>query len=493
MNTRPTPPHTCPQTGPQTGPGPSARDRRGPGSPGPASRRPASRRPGSPGPASRRPASRGRSAARLVLPGLVAAAALAGGAGCSCIPQAHKSVPAYRLPDLHCVVDRAALRPVDISLLGRKPPRAHVIGPGDTLSVYVYGTLPPNTDEAPVVAPTGAINQEYYPPLGQADLPALGVPVRVDVDGSVSLPSLGSVDVNGLTSKEAREKILGLYLEGGFLAEDEDRVAVSVLKVRTYRINVVREDVSTADPTLVTAGEVLYTKRGRAQVVDLPAFENDVLHALTHSGGLPGKDAQNAVWVLRAGEGGDAAPAMAALQQADDPAVLLDDENTPGLGHRTTKIPLRMLPGEPAPFRLEDVVLADGDTVFVPARDEVFFVGGLLAGGQYPYPRDRTLDVVEAIALVGGSVGGPGGASGASTAAGGRGALLPPSRVIVLRKLEDGRQLSIRVDLARALHDEAENIPILPGDVVQLYRTPGQTAGNYLLNFFTFGFGFTGN
>ena len=342
----------------------------------PQSRTAAAPRPGAPRPR----------LARLVLPGLALAAAVVNGTGCSCIPKPCKSVPAYRLPDLHCVVDRGAMCPVDISLLGRKPPKAHIIGPGDTLSVYVYGVLPPNQEDAPVVAPTGAINQEYYPPLGQADLPALGVPVRVEANGTVSMPELGSLDVNGLTAEQAREKILDGYLEEEILAEGQDRVAVSVLKVRTYRVNVVREDVATPEPIFQERGQVILAKRGRAQVVDLPAFQNDVLHALTHSGGLPGKDAENAVWVLRAGEGGDAAPALATLQQMDDPARLLNEENTPGLGHRATKIPLRLLPGEPAPFRLEDVVLNDGDTIFVPARDEVFYVGGLLAGGQYPYP-----------------------------------------------------------------------------------------------------------
>ena len=48
-------------------------------------------------------------------------------------------------------------------------------------------------------------------------------------------------------------------------------------------------------------------------------------------------------------------------------------------GAQVVRIPLRLPPDEPPPFRPEDVVLQTGDIVFIEARDtEVFYTGGLL-------------------------------------------------------------------------------------------------------------------
>ncbi len=65
----------------------------------------------------------------------------------------------------------------------------------------------------------------------------------------------------------------------------------------------------------------------------------------------------------------------------DDPAIL--------------KIPLRLPPGVIPSFRPDDVILKDGDVVYIESRDaEVFYTGGLLPGGEYQIPRDYDLDVL---------------------------------------------------------------------------------------------------
>ncbi len=66
-----------------------------------------------------------------------------------------------------------------------------------------------------------------------------------------------------------------------------------------HRVLVIRDEVPLENPTFQSKLTPLYSKRGSAHVVDLPAYENDVLHALSISGGLPGYDAFNEVWVLR--------------------------------------------------------------------------------------------------------------------------------------------------------------------------------------------------
>ncbi len=53
-------------------------------------------------------------------------------------------------------------------------------------------------------------------------------------------------------------------------------------------------------------------------------------------------------------------------------------------------------------FRPEDIILEEGDVVYIESRDaEVFYTGGLLPGGEFPIPRDYDLDVLGAMALAG--------------------------------------------------------------------------------------------
>ena len=91
--------------------------------------------------------------------------------------------------------------------------------------------------------------------------------------------------------------------------------------------------------------------------------------------------------------------------------------------------------------------------------------------------------MIEAIALANGAVGGPLGQSGQALAGGTPGHMVRPTRVIILREMPDGRQLPIRVDLARAMTDQKERILIQSNDVVMLQFKPHQAVANGVLNF----------
>jgi protein involved in polysaccharide export with SLBB domain len=407
-----------------------------------------------------------------------------------CISCAGDAVPAYRLAELAHLKAPTCKVPIDLAILGQAAPAEHLIGPGDVLSVYVYGVLPPDTEQAPVVQPATTLAREYYPPGGELNLPTLGVPIEVDSDGTLTLPQVGSLDVNGMTLSDARRTVVRAYEEQEIL-EGGGRVAVTLLKRRVHRVIVIREDAGSDVPQTIMKTEVPYTKRGQAQVIDLPAFENDVLHALAATGGLPGIDAESEIWIFRNGPspGGVLETNYLPFQANGNLNATLERLK---LERRQVRIPLGRFPGQRLHLDPRDIVLYDGDVVFLPPRYEVFYTGGLLTAGQIPLPRDRDLDVVEAISLAGGSVGGPGGASAAVFRAGaGPGNIIPPTRVLVLRTLAPGRQVLIRVDLIRALHDPKERIVIKPDDVVMLYYKPHETAGNVALNFFNFNWVFS--
>jgi hypothetical protein len=120
--------------------------------------------------------------------------------------------------------------------------------------------------------------------------------------------------------------------------------------------------------------------------------------------------------------------------------------------------------------------------VFLEARDwDVFYTGGLLPPGEHVLPRDRDLDVLEAVSLVLGPL-----VNGAFATSNLTGNLInpgignpSPNLLVVVRRTPDGGQVPIRVDLGRALEDPRERILVQPGDLLVLQETPGQALGRY--------------
>jgi hypothetical protein len=237
-------------------------------------------------------------------------------------------------------------------------------------------------------------------------------------------------------------------------------------------------------------------RQTRGITVNLPAYKNDVLHALAETGGLPGLDAQNELKILK-GRLMDARkrdefirqfyamplcdPCVARPPLPDDPAII--------------RIPLRLPPGQVPTFKPQDIILDEGDIVLIEGRErEVFYTGGLLPGGEYPLPRDYDLDVLGALSLAGQGVAGQtgnqlggGGGFNRGLAQGIGGA--PPGQLFVLRKTPGGGQITIAVDLNRAIRNPKSRPLVQPGDILILQFKPEEEALNFALGtFFTYGF-----
>lgn len=162
--------------------------------------------------------------------------------GCHAITDVHKSIPASRLPCELCSVPREGQTVFPFTALGQEKPAAHVIGAGDQLSIYVFGVIPPGTDETPVQQRTQPINQRYYPPHGSVVGSTTGLPVEVDHTGGVELPLIGRVELSGLTLPEATEVVKKAYRDKEITKPDTERVHVSLITARVHRIVVLRED-----------------------------------------------------------------------------------------------------------------------------------------------------------------------------------------------------------------------------------------------------------
>ncbi|WP_404304429.1 hypothetical protein [Neorhodopirellula lusitana] len=156
-------------------------------------------------------------------------------------------------------------------------------------------------------------------------------------------------------------------------------------------------------------------------------------------------------------------------------------------------IPLRVRPGEMPNIDPADVILEEGDIVYIEARDtEMFYTGGLLPGGQYPLPRDYDLDVIGAMSVAGTGLGGTtqqgggGGAAGALLGGGFGGAT--PTQLYVMRKGPCGQEFTIAVDLKKAYNNPSEKILVQPGDTLILRYKPHEEALNFgIVAFFTYG------
>ncbi|TWT64608.1 polysaccharide biosynthesis/export family protein [Allorhodopirellula solitaria] len=396
------------------------------------------------------------------------------------VASARNSIPAHRLDPNLFGCSREALAPLPYSSLGQVKPEQHIIGAGDTLSVYVYGVFPANEEETPVQQRAQSLNQRYYPPRGTVVGPLTGLPTRVEGNGTIDMPLIGDISISGLTLPEAVAKIKQAYYDENVLQEGKERVTVDLLIPRVRRIVVLRQDSPAPQVSLTPPGVVDQVHRGSGEVIDLPMYENDVLHALGATGGLPGTDAARELYVIRNGAGINtqflSGSSLQGLVSGGE-----GGECNPGV----IRIPLVGCPCDGIPFTPADVVLNDGDTIYIPRRDEYFITGGLLPGARVPLPRDKDVDVLEAIALATGSPGGPLGLSGAVLAGGTPGYVREATQVMILRTLPDGRQINIRVDLDRAINDQKQRIRIMPDDVVMLHQKPGAAFFNTFLNFFS--------
>ncbi|HEX5271918.1 MAG TPA: polysaccharide biosynthesis/export family protein [Gemmataceae bacterium] len=406
---------------------------------------------------------------------------LSGGCAALTNPVA-EAVPVHRLPEEVHGRRREEERTIPLPLLRQPPPPVYRLAPGDVLGVWVEGILG-DKDQPPPVLAAGAPGERGSRP------PAIGYPIPVMGNGSIRLPLVDPIPVAGKTLDEVEEAVLKAYtVTHKILLPGTGKVIVTLVTPRTYHVLVVRQDTGAVAVGGAGGGALIgQVKRGTGYALDLPAYENDVLNALTRTGGLPGLDAENEVVIQRGtfADFTDREALRRCLELAPPPG------GPDAGGGKWVRIPLRLRPGEEPPFRPEDVILRDGDIVFIEARDtEVFYTAGLLGTRQIPLPRDYSLDVVEAVAFVSGPLVN-GGINGNNLS----GSLIQtgigfpsPSLVTVLRKTPGGGQIAIRVDLNKALRDRRETVLVQPGDVLVLQQTPLEALSQYVTNQLHFSF-----
>ncbi|MFK8112956.1 MAG: polysaccharide biosynthesis/export family protein [Rubripirellula sp.] len=414
--------------------------------------------------------------------------------GCTSLTQPINGIPANRLSPDFFPAPKNNLVPVDIALLSLEPPREYQLGPDDVLGIYIEGVLPFNPPNEPPQPPP--VN---FPDAESTLPPSIGYPIAVQDDGTLALPLIEPLSVKGLTLDQVRDKIRKAYIDEDILREEKARPIVTLIQERTYDVIVVREDTGgTAGSGRGGSNDGYVRGSDRSAsggLVKLPAYKNDILHALVETGGLPGLNAKNEVKVLRASDA-DKRNRAEFLQNfyAQQRAAMLDPCACPPElpeDPAVLRIPLRLPPGVIPSISPDDVRLQDGDIVYIENREaEVFYTGGLLPGGEFPLPRDYDLDVLGAMAIAGsgigqgGRTGGGGGGFGGAASVGG----VPPGMLYILRQTPCNGQIAIEVDLTKAINDPRSRPLVQPGDTLVLqYKCEEELLNFSLGSFFTFG------
>jgi protein involved in polysaccharide export with SLBB domain len=416
-----------------------------------------------------------RAPSRWALP--LVLALLLGSSGCAAVTNPiADGIRVRHLPPELLAHSKQGQCTIPLNLL-RQPPvqiQSYRVAPGDVLGVYVEDILGERNQPFPLHA---------APPVQFKDQrrlnPSVGYPITVQADGAIRVPMIAPLPVSGLTVEEVQNTVRNTYLDKKLILPT-DRVFVSLMQARRYQVIVLRQE--TGAFTVGPYGPIASGRRGSGSVIELPAYENDVLHALAETGGLPALDAYNQIIIQRDAFHGEH-ERDAILRQLEKVPADCSPFKTIAMGGETTCIPLRLPGGGPVPIRPNDIVLHNGDVVFLEARDQRwFFTGGLLPPGQYEVPRDYDLDVLQAVAMVRGPLfNGDFGGSNLS------GDLVKPglgnpsaTLLIVLRRTPSGAQVPIRVDLRRAVRDARERLLVVPGDVLILQEKPYEAMARYL-------------
>lgn len=408
--------------------------------------------------------------------------------GCTSILSPIRGIPVRMLPPQFLWRPRTDMIDLELYRLTRKQPKEYELDAGDLLAIYIEGV----TGEPDAIVPT------HFPEKGSDLSPVTGYPFPIRDDGTISLPLIPAIKAKGLTLTKLEDLVRRKYtVETKILQPGRDRITIGIIKERTTRVVVVRQDQSIAQTNMQQQGNQQRVLQGLDQsgkgfVLDLKAYKNDLMNALAESGGLPGLTAKNEVKILRRAKADPMKREQFIrdfyAQHAADPCLcpppLPEDPST-------TVVPLRYYPEEMPDIREEDITLEEGDIVYIENREaEMFYTGGMLNGGQWPLPRDYDLDALGAMGVAGfgaGSRGGTGGQTGAMGGVGGLGGAAP-SNLFIVRKTPCKQQITIKVDTLRAIEDPRENILIAPGDTLILRYKPREELVNFgIAAFFTYG------
>ncbi len=208
------------------------------------------------------------------------------------------------------------------------------------------------------LVPCPAAAQEYV--IGEGDLlkitvydnPDLTTESRVGGDGKITFPLVGEVEVNGLTTPEAQKKI-GVMLQNGFIRKPQ--VAVFITEYKSKKVTTLGEFIK---PGLVEL-------RGNATLMEV----------ISNAGGIT-PNASDTLFIQRK-------ILKQGAERKEDVTITVELDKLLEKGNMAA-----------------NVMVMDGDSIYVPRAAFVYVSGEVKIPGAYKITRGLT--VLRSITLAGG-------------------------------------------------------------------------------------------
>ncbi len=355
---------------------------------------------------------------RPVLPGVLIAAVLAiaaGAPGCGA-----RRFHAASLPAQYAAPTPVDLEAMNLAGLANNSVSIDVVQPGDVLEVSMVN--------------------DY------SKLTTTTTPVRVADDGTVVIPLVGRVAVGGLEVEKAEQAINAESIARGIFRNP--CITVTMKQCRTCKVTVV--------------GAV-----NKPGTHELPRGSSSLMDAIVAAEGLS-KEAGTEVEIHHTDS------RQAALRQSTRQAAVAPDgsvvpasyQQSPpdAAGQIVTKVDLAAATAGGA--RVPE--LDDGDVVQVMKRTlrPIYVMGLVHKPGEFPYPLDQEIRVLDALALAGGV---------SNTVA---------EDVLVIRHVP-GESEPIRITIGiQAAKNGRDNLALAPGDTVTVEQSPATVVVDVIQTFF---------
>ncbi len=182
---------------------------------------------------------------------------------------------------------------IPLDLLGQPQPEVYRLFPEDVLGVWIDGVLGDAKGGTPPINVASPVQFRET----RRFAPSFGFPIPVREDGTIHLPLIEPIRVQGLSLAEVEDVIRATYVKEKIVPVGRERVIVTLMHSRQTHVVVLRQE--SANISLGQEGGLAGGKRNTGHMVDLIGYENDVLHSLTYTGGLPGLDAYNEIIIFR--------------------------------------------------------------------------------------------------------------------------------------------------------------------------------------------------
>jgi polysaccharide biosynthesis/export protein len=304
------------------------------------------------------------------------------------------------------------------------PPRDYVIGSGDLLSMQVF------------------------------DVPELTREIRVSQTGTIGIPLVPvRLHVSGLTELQAELKIAEVLESNGLVSHPEVSVVVKEKKSKPITVvgAVVRPMVYQADRQ-VTLLDVL------AEVGGISGDAGDSV-IISRAETDPSDDASTPPTITPQ----DVTPASTTAQSPAAPAAAVpgtasDAQSVPPPLSNTITVNLNQIleTGNVS----NNIVLMPGDIVTVPHAGIVYALGAVSRPGGFAVSNDRgQLTTLKLLAL-----------------AGGLDRAAKSDHAVIVRKDASGQQREVEIDLKKVMKFEAEDVRLLPSDILYVPKSPAKQA-----------------